>query len=101
MLREALVKRSRQSVHKNIGEYKGGLSSKAMREHLRRYSKQGRFRLEQALNRLREKTHFTRYDDALHALIATAPIEYAQLFQMGQRSFGTLAHYGEPFSTLP
>lgn len=101
MLRGALVKRSRESIQKKLGEYKGGLSSKAMREHLRRYSKQGRFRLEQAIDRLREKTHFTRYDDALHALIATAPNEYAQLFQMGQRRFGALAHYGEPFSTLP
>lgn len=84
-----------------VDEYRGSLSDRGIREHFRRYSRQSRGKFENAVARLRQRAHPSRYDSVLRSLVTTASSQVVNLFSLGRRRFADLASYGEPFTAIP
>lgn len=84
-----------------VAEYRGSLSNKAVRQYFRGVSPRGAGKLVRSVERIRQRVPPARYADAMEALLLTASAHVTELFPLGQRKFGDLGRFGDPFEPLP
>lgn len=84
-----------------VDEYRGSLGNKAIRQYFRGFSTRGIHKLVRSVERIRQRVSPARYSDAMEALLLTGSAHFNELFPLGQRRFGDLGRFGDPFEPLP